>query len=64
MGASHLKKSDNRTVQTTVGSYPRTLEINCQTGVERQLKGLILCFTHWVEASAKLGVSAVVTGSQ
>jgi hypothetical protein len=39
--------------QTTVGSDARTLEINFQTGVKGELKGLILCFTHWVEASAK-----------
>jgi len=40
--------------QTTVGSDARTLEINFQRGVERELKGLILCFTHWVKASANL----------
>src|SRR6266699_5381470 len=40
--------------QQTVGSDARTLEINFQRGVERELKGLILCFTHWVEASANL----------
>jgi hypothetical protein len=35
--------------QTTVGSDPRALEINFQTGVKRELKGLILFLTHWVE---------------
>jgi hypothetical protein len=40
--------------QTTVVSDARSLEINFQRGVERELKGLILCFTHWAEASANL----------
>src|ERR1039458_1424581 len=34
--------------QTTVGSDPRALEINFQTGVKRELKGLILFLTHRV----------------
>jgi hypothetical protein len=39
--------------QTTVGRDARALEINLQRGVERELKRLILCFTHWIEASTK-----------
>src|ERR1017187_2801038 len=35
--------------QTTIGSNAGTLEINFQTRVKRELKGLILFLTHWVE---------------
>jgi hypothetical protein len=35
--------------QTTGGGDARTLEIHFQTGVKRELKGLILFLTHWVE---------------
>jgi hypothetical protein len=34
-----------------VGSDSRTLEIDLEGGVEGGLKGLILCFTHWVLTS-------------
>ena len=37
--------------QATVGGYSRSLEIDLQRGVERELKGLVLLFTHWVQAS-------------
>jgi hypothetical protein len=37
--------------QATVGSDPRSLEIDLQRGVEGELKGLILFLTHWVSAS-------------
>ena len=37
--------------QTIVGSDARALEIDSQRRVERELKGLILFLTHWVEAS-------------
>ena len=37
--------------QAAIGSDPRSLEIDLQGGVERQLKGLILFFTHWVSSS-------------
>jgi hypothetical protein len=40
--------------QTTVGGNARTLEINFQRRVKRELKGLILFLTHWVEASTIL----------
>jgi hypothetical protein len=40
--------------QTAVGGDARTLEINFQRRVKRELKGLILFLTHWVEASARL----------
>src|ERR1022692_929397 len=40
--------------QTTVGSDPRTLEIDSQRRIKRELKGLILFLTHWVEASTML----------
>jgi hypothetical protein len=35
--------------QTTVGGDARTLEINFQRRIKRELKGLILFLTHWVE---------------
>ena len=35
--------------QTAVGGDARTLEINFQERVKRELKGLILFLTHWVE---------------
>ena len=35
--------------QTTVGGNARTLEINFQRRIKRELKGLILFLTHWVE---------------
>jgi hypothetical protein len=34
--------------QPAVGSDAGTLEINLQRGAERELKGPILFFTHWV----------------
>ena len=34
--------------QTFVGSDSRPLKINLQGSVERELKALILCLTHWV----------------
>ena len=37
--------------QATVGDYSRSLEIHLQRGVERKLKGLVLLFTHRVQAS-------------
>jgi hypothetical protein len=37
--------------QTTVRGDARTLEINFQRRVKRELKGLILLLTHWVEPS-------------
>src|ERR1022692_1830560 len=40
--------------QTTVGGDARTLEINFQRRVKRELKGLFLFLTHWVEASTML----------
>jgi hypothetical protein len=40
--------------QTTVGSDPRTLAIDSQRRIKRELKGLILFLTHWVEASTML----------
>src|SRR5450759_3053197 len=39
--------------QAAVGSNPRSLEIDSQRGIERELKGLVLLLTHWVEASAE-----------
>jgi hypothetical protein len=35
--------------QTTVGGDTRTLKINFQRRVKRELKGLILFLSHWVE---------------
>jgi len=35
--------------QTAVGGDTRTLKINLQRRVKRELKGLILFLTHWVE---------------
>jgi hypothetical protein len=35
--------------QTTVGGDTRALEINFQRRIKRELKGLILFLTHWVE---------------
>src|ERR1039457_6890752 len=37
--------------QATIRRYSRSLEIHLQRGVERELKGLVLLFTHWVQAS-------------
>src|SRR5450759_5486560 len=34
-------------------SDPRSLEIDSPRGIERELKGLVLLLTHWVEASAE-----------
>jgi hypothetical protein len=34
--------------QATIGGDPRSLEIDLQRGVERELKGLVLFVTHWV----------------
>jgi hypothetical protein len=42
--------------QTTIGSDPRSLEIDFQSGVEGELKWLLLWLTHWVEASARSGL--------
>jgi hypothetical protein len=40
--------------QAAVGSDSRALEINFQRGAKRELKGPILCFTLWAEASANV----------
>src|ERR1019366_5605384 len=37
--------------QATIRRYSRSLEIDFQRGVEGELKGLVLLFTHWVQAS-------------
>ena len=37
--------------QATIGSNSRSLEIDPQGSIEPELKGLILCFTHWVSTS-------------
>jgi len=34
--------------QATVGSHSRSLEIDLQGSIERELKGLVLFLTHWV----------------
>jgi hypothetical protein len=39
--------------QATVGSDQRSLEIDSPRRVERELKGLVLLLTYWVEASAE-----------
>src|SRR5450759_5165166 len=39
--------------QAAVGSNPRSLEIDSQRGIRRELKRLVLLLTHWVEASAE-----------
>jgi hypothetical protein len=52
--ATHLLIPTRSTPQqAAVGSDARALEINFQTGIKGELEGLILCLTHWVEASAK-----------
>ncbi len=38
--------------QTAIGGNPRALELHLECGIERELKGLVCCFTHWVSASA------------
>ena len=38
--------------QTTTGSHSRTLELDPQRAVERELKGLFLRLTHWLTTSA------------
>src|SRR2546425_2251686 len=40
--------------QTSVGIDSRPLKIEPQGSVERELKGLILCLTHWVSTSRRL----------
>jgi len=37
--------------QATIGSHSRSLEINLQGSIERELKGLVLFVTHWVWTS-------------
>ncbi len=37
--------------QTAIRSHPRSLKIDAQEPVERELKGLILALTHWVSTS-------------
>ncbi len=34
--------------QTAIGGNPRSLELDLQRGVERELKGLVWRLTHWV----------------
>jgi hypothetical protein len=34
--------------QATVGSHSRSLEIDLQGSIKRELKGLVLFLTHWV----------------
>jgi len=34
--------------QATIGSHSRSLEINLQGSIERELKGLVLLLTQWV----------------
>ena len=34
--------------QAAIGGNPGSLELDLQRGVERELKGLVLGFTHWV----------------
>ena len=46
---SFIQLSDHQ--QTSIGSDLRSLEINLQGGVKRELKWPILCLTHWVLAS-------------
>jgi hypothetical protein len=41
----------NRLGCATIRRHSRSLEINLQRGIERELKGLVLLFTHWVQAS-------------
>jgi hypothetical protein len=38
---------------TTIGSNAGALDINLQTSANRELKGLILFLTHWVEPSER-----------
>lgn len=40
--------------QAIVGSGTKTLEIGSQRRVQRELKGLILFLTHWIETSLTL----------
>ena len=44
----HLAHED----QAAIGGDPRSLELDLQCGVERELKGLVCGLTHWVSASA------------
>jgi hypothetical protein len=37
--------------QATIGSHSRSLEINLQGSIERELKGLVLLLTQWVWTS-------------
>jgi hypothetical protein len=42
--------------QAIIGGDPRSLEVNLQSGVEGELKRLILFLTHWVSVSRAVGV--------
>jgi hypothetical protein len=42
--------------EPAIRGHTRTLEIDLQRPVERQLKGLALFFTHWVLASSSLSM--------
>jgi hypothetical protein len=53
MSSFNPKRSSNSRTSSmaTIRRHSRSLEINLQRGIETELKGLVLLFTHWVQAS-------------